>query len=535
MNKPLLIAIAAIVAMAFMVVLPLMVVLIPTTADADCRQPTFSTTASANTNTTNAADAAALDVSKKPRTAPSPSESDVREQLMGLRFDPGHSTMTREQADNAIIIAQVAKKVEVPRLGLIYAIAAAIQESKLVNIDGGNADSAGLFQQRPSAGWGTHNQITTPRLAAEAFFGRAKHTDNTGLLDIDGWEDMSLNEAVSAVQRPAESLRDAYAHWQPAAEDIADVLGGDLPDVTTIGQDCDPEPAPCAADADYDLGPVEPQLRRLVAILAPMFNIEVVGGYRASATDPEGHPAGLAADFMVPLNADGRLRGNRLAAYARQHAGALGVDYIIWRQRIWSLARANQGWRRMEDRGGATENHYDHVHINVRADASGTPPVGSSCDEVVYPIGDDYISGDAHNWHEGGSHWDSWHTGTDFGAPCGAPVYAAHAGTIEIDTAQSWAGPWLVKVTTGASSLTTWYAHMSDVTVSRGETVQPGQQIGEVGDEGNSSGCHLHFEVHLENGSIYGPDNVDPSQWLADNARRRTSNARTRRTRTGLT
>ncbi|MGK2875306.1 MAG: M23 family metallopeptidase, partial [Nocardioides sp.] len=97
-------------------------------------------------------------------------------------------------------------------------------------------------------------------------------------------------------------------------------------------------------------------------------------------------------------------------------------------------------------------------------------------------------------------------------------VYAAHAGTIEIDTSQGWAGPQLVKVTTGAGSLTTWYAHMQSVSVSRGQTVAAGEPIGQVGKEGNVSGCHLHFEVHLKNGSIYGPDNVDPSTWLAENA-----------------
>jgi murein DD-endopeptidase MepM/ murein hydrolase activator NlpD len=87
---------------------------------------------------------------------------------------------------------------------------------------------------------------------------------------------------------------------------------------------------------------------------------------------------------------------------------------------------------------------------------------------------------------------------------------------VEIASSQGWAGPQLVKVTTGPGSLTTWYAHMQQVSVSSGETVQPGQQIGEVGDLGNSDGCHLHFEVHLKNGSMYGSDNVDPSRWLAE-------------------
>ena len=147
---------------------------------------------------------------------------------------------------------------------------------------------------------------------------------------------------------------------------------------------------------------------------------------------------------------------------------------------------------------------------------------GAACDEVVYPVPAQYVGTDNHNWHETGPYWSNWHTGTDFSVPCGTTVYAAHAGTIEIDTTQGWAGPQLVKVTTGAGSLTTWYAHMQTVTVSRGQTVAAGEPIGQVGKEGNVSGCHLHFEVHLKNGSIYGSDNVDPSTWLAENASRPT-------------
>ena len=183
-----------------------------------------------------------------------------------------------------------------------------------------------------------------------------------------------------------------------------------------------------------------------------MFDIKTVGGYRESATDPNGHPAGLAADFMVPLNSAGRAQGDRLAAYAQAHASELGIDYIIWYQRIWSVARASEGWRPMEDRGSDTENHRDHVHINVKPGASVQPVGldGAACDEVVYPVPAQYVGTDNHNWHETGPYWSNWHTGTDFSVPCGTPVYAAHAGTIEIDTTQGWAGPQLVKVTTGA-------------------------------------------------------------------------------------
>src|SRR3546814_1994599 len=97
----------------------------------------------------------------------------------------------------------------------------------------------------------------------------------------------------------------------------------------------------------------------------------------------------------------------------------------------------------MEDRGGATENHLDHVHINVKPGASVQPVglEGASCDEVVYPVPAQYVGTDNHNWHETGPYWSKWHTGTDFSAPCGTTVYAAHAGTIQNDTTQrSWAG-----------------------------------------------------------------------------------------------
>ena len=55
---------------------------------------------------------------------------------------------------------------------------------------------------------------------------------------------------------------------------------------------------------------------------------------------------------------------------------------------------------------------------------------------MVYPVPAKYIGTDNHNWHETGTYWSQWHTGTDFSAPCGTTVYAAHAGTIEIDTTQ---------------------------------------------------------------------------------------------------
>ena len=129
---------------------------------------------------------------------------------------------------------------------------------------------------------------------------------------------------------------------------------------------------------------------------------------------------------------------------------------------------------------------------------------------------------DQRNWHRQGSGWGSWHTGTDLSVACGTPVLAATAGSVEVDTDQAWAGRWLVRVTVGPGRLSTWYAHLHSLVVAPGRRVHVGQRIGSVGGDspldGNASGCHLHFEVHLRGGPIYGPDNVNPTIWLAQHA-----------------
>jgi hypothetical protein len=117
----------------------------------------------------------------------------------------------------------------------------------------------------------------------------------------------------------------------------------------------------------YALGPVKPWVKDAALKVGPMFGIASIGGYRASARDMGGHPAGLALDFMVNSQA----QGERLAAYVQANAAALNVEYVIWWQHIWSVARSSEGWRAMEDRGSATENHHDHVHVNFNSTAGG--------------------------------------------------------------------------------------------------------------------------------------------------------------------
>jgi hypothetical protein len=84
--------------------------------------------------------------------------------------------------------------------------------------------------------------------------------------------------------------------------------------------------------------------------------------------DPGEHGSGRACDFMESFGvmppADRVAHGDRVAQYAIDNAGRLGVMYIIWKQRIWDT-RTGGGWRQMEDRGSITQNHFDHVHISV--------------------------------------------------------------------------------------------------------------------------------------------------------------------------
>lgn len=133
---------------------------------------------------------------------------------------PGTSydSLSDEQKANARTIIGVGKGAGVPEYGWVIALATAMQESTLVNVDYGDRDSLGLFQQRTSQGWGTEAQILDPVLASTAFYGVATHTANPGLVDISGWQSMSVTQAAQAVQRSA--YPDAYAKWETLARDI---------------------------------------------------------------------------------------------------------------------------------------------------------------------------------------------------------------------------------------------------------------------------------------------------------------------------
>lgn len=124
-----------------------------------------------------------------------------------------------EMRANARIVVDVGRALGVPDRGIVIALAAAAQESGLRNLDHGDRDSLGLFQQRPSRGWGTAEQVRNPVRAAAAFFGGPDSpTAGTapGLLDVEDWASLSLADAAQAVQHSAHPGH--YAKWEASAE-----------------------------------------------------------------------------------------------------------------------------------------------------------------------------------------------------------------------------------------------------------------------------------------------------------------------------
>jgi len=130
---------------------------------------------------------------------------------------------SKEQLQNAKAIVDTGKKLKMPPRAWVIAVATATQESTLRNLghlgDRNDHDSQGLFQQRPSAGWGSPKQITNPEYASTAFYNALK--------SVEGYETMPLTEAAQTVQYSA--YPNHYAKWEKFAGDIVLALHGEGP------------------------------------------------------------------------------------------------------------------------------------------------------------------------------------------------------------------------------------------------------------------------------------------------------------------
>ncbi|MFD6568456.1 hypothetical protein [Micromonospora profundi] len=132
----------------------------------------------------------------------------------GTQGKQSHIALNDEQVANVKAIIAATKKAGMPERAAVISIGTSLQESKLENLghlgDRNDHDSQGLFQQRPSSGWGTPEQITDPDYSTTAFL--------KGLKQVDGWQDMPLTVAAQTVQ--VSAYPDAYAQWEQQAADL---------------------------------------------------------------------------------------------------------------------------------------------------------------------------------------------------------------------------------------------------------------------------------------------------------------------------
>ena len=154
-----------------------------------------------------------------------------------------------DQASNSAAITAIAVQREMPPRAASIAIATAMQESKVRNVRFGDRDSLGLFQQRPSQGWGTAEQILDPEYSTNKFYDE--------LVEVEGYTEMEIADAAQAVQRSADG--GAYAQHEGKARATASVLSGQTPSgigcaLRDPGQAGDAEAVAALLEKDFGLG-----------------------------------------------------------------------------------------------------------------------------------------------------------------------------------------------------------------------------------------------------------------------------------------
>jgi hypothetical protein len=221
--------------------------------------------------------------------------------------------LTDAQARNATLVSAIAVRRGMPAHAATIGLAAALQESKLYNLKGGDRDSLGLFQQRPSQGWGTPAQILDPAHATNAFY--------DALERVPGYADLRVTVAAQRVQR--SGYPSAYAVYEDDARALASAMTGYSPAAFWCHLAA-PERSPV---------PAAQRAQELRQALLPAFG-----------------PTGLrvVSGSAVAVPASSPERGWALASYVVARAGRLGVSSVAFRGKVWS-AGDNAGWRR----GGA--------------------------------------------------------------------------------------------------------------------------------------------------------------------------------------
>ncbi|WP_110946172.1 hypothetical protein [Streptomyces avicenniae] len=234
-----------------------------------------------------------------------------------------------QQAANAATIEAVASVRGLPERAVTIALATAMQESALRNIDYGDRDSLGLFQQRPSQGWGTEEQVMDPVYAAGQFYDH--------LVEVPDYETLPLTVAAQAVQRSA--FPDEYAKHEPRATLLSGALTGRAPASLT----CVPDEPGAGDGAEGDEGRADGG-----ATAAQLAEAAAAGVTARLVRDfgPSADPRGEGADVTVPVpDEGGERRGWELAHWAVAHSGELGITRVAYAGRVWEADSGADGWR----------------------------------------------------------------------------------------------------------------------------------------------------------------------------------------------
>jgi len=212
-----------------------------------------------------------------------------------------------EQGRWATLMAAISQERGMSPRATTIAIATAFQESKIHNIDYGDRDSIGLFQQRPSQGWGTVEQIMDPHYSIGRFY--------KALAKVKGYESMEITEAAQKVQR--SGFPGAYAKHEDDARALASALRGYSPAAFTCQ--------------------INPMGSGSTAVVVE--DVQDAFGKIEAAQDGD--------DARFPLTgkpADVNARGWAIAHYLVGNASHLGITTVSFETRQWSAERSNLGW-----------------------------------------------------------------------------------------------------------------------------------------------------------------------------------------------
>jgi hypothetical protein len=202
---------------------------------------------------------------------------------------------------------------------------------------------------------------TGTRYATVALNVRARPSADADVVDV-----LARGAKVAVIGRPRDGWQ-RVAHGQVVRWVKASFLAGERPARETgarktgareTGARASLSGAPCRHGSAVERGLAANAVAVHRAVCARWPEITSYGGTRGGSGS--NHNTGHALDVMVRGQ-----RGDDVAAWLRANAKALGVTELIWQQRIWTSQRSGDGWRTMSDRGSATANHLDHIHVSV--------------------------------------------------------------------------------------------------------------------------------------------------------------------------